>query len=159
PLGMPEGGRAAYVYLAELALLLLFTQARLTVPELFRAYLLQYWMLLVMGLAFAGIGLAELFERRGLTVLSVPLGRTAVLLPIIRLAVFWLGLPDPIKERVVARVPGTEPFLRYMAEQHDLGKYAAVWFLASGLYLLVAGKRRSFGWALTAALAANFGLW
>jgi hypothetical protein len=43
--------------------------------------------------------------------------------------------------------------------QGRLARHALIWFLVSGLHVLVALSRRSFGWVLAAALAANFGVW
>jgi hypothetical protein len=52
------------------------------------------------------------------------------------------------------------PFLAYLEKlpQH-FDTYAWLWSLAGVLYGLVALSRKSFGWALLAALAANASLW
>ena len=60
-----ERRRPGYVYLAEFLLLLLFLHVRLNIPELFGGILTKYWPLVVMVIAFVGVGLSELFERRG----------------------------------------------------------------------------------------------
>src|SRR5262249_43648829 len=94
PLGLPEGRRTLYVYLAEVVLLLLFFHARLNVPEMFRGPLAQYWTFIVLVVAFAGVGLGEWAERRGLRVLAVPLLRTGVFLPLVPILAFWARPPE-----------------------------------------------------------------
>ena len=46
-------------------------------------------MLLIMGVAFAGAGLSEWFHRLKLPVLSLPLQRTALMLPLLPAIGFW----------------------------------------------------------------------
>jgi hypothetical protein len=160
PLGLTPQGRSRYVYAAELLLLLTFIQLRLNVPKLFLGVLVQYWMLLVMLLAFIGIGLSELFHRRGLAVLGRPLLRTAVFLPLVPLLAFWARPPQAVVAYVHEHAPGLEPFLGYLLRiPAHLDAHALIWFLTSGLYALAAYSRRSFGWVLAAALSANFGVW
>jgi hypothetical protein len=99
-----------------------------------------------MAVAFAGVGLAEFFKRRGLRVLAEPLERTGLFLPVLPLIAFWFRPPGDIPAPS-ADVPG------------GFARYAWVWFLAAGLYSTVGMLRDSFRYALIAALAANFGLW
>ena len=80
PLGLGERGRQLYVYAAELLLFFLFIHLRLNVPEMFGGILAQYWTFLVLVIAFAAVGLGELFAGRGLRVLAEPLVRTGVVL-------------------------------------------------------------------------------
>jgi hypothetical protein len=157
---MREGRRTVYVYLAEVLLVLLFTHIRFNVRELFLGAAVRYWTFAVMGLAFVGIGLAEYFERRRVNVLAVPLRRTGVLLPLIPLLAFWAKPPEFLTELAAGRAPGLSPFLTYLEKlpQH-FDTYAWLWFLAGGVYGLVALSRKSFGWALLAALATNAALW
>ena len=160
PLGMSENRRTAYVYLAELLIVLFFTHIRFNVPELFLGTMVRYWTFTVMGLAFVGIGLAEFFERRSINVLATPLRRTGVLLPLIPLLAFWLKPPTALMAFATGEAPGLSPFLSYLEKlpQH-FDTYAWLWSLAGGLYGLVALSRKSFGWALLAALATNAALW
>ena len=152
--------RAGYVYLAELLLVLLFAHVRLNVPEVFRAEAVRYWTFIVMLLAFVGVGLAELFARRGLRVLARPLHRTGVLLPLIPLVAFWAKPPALVTEFAKGRAPGLQPMLGYLENLPQHFKlYALLWFLAGLLYGLIALNRRSFGWALLGALAVNAGIW
>src|SRR5205807_931220 len=90
-----ERGRKLYVYTAEVLLVLLFVHTRLTVPQLFHGRLAQYWPLIVMAVSFLGVGLGELFERRGLRVLAELLQRTGIglrLLPVLAALAANLGL-------------------------------------------------------------------
>jgi hypothetical protein len=143
PFGLTERGRRLYVYAAEVFCVLLLIHTRLTVPELFSGVLQKYWTLVVMAIAFLGVGLSEFFQRKGLPVLAEPLQRTGILLPLLPLLAFWLRVPA---------------FLNEAAGLH-YGKYALVWFLLGLLYARVAVSRRSFLFAFLAALAANFSLW
>jgi hypothetical protein len=161
PLGLSERGRTVYVYAAELLLVLLFVHLRLNVPELFRGLLARYWTVVLMLVAFAGVGLSELFERRGRRVLAEPLQRTGVFLPLLPLLSLWLRVPAALLLGVVGdQAPGLRPTLGHLAHlPWRLDTYAAVWFLAGLLYAWLAAARRSFRFALLAALAANCGLW
>jgi hypothetical protein len=133
PLGLSERGRRWYVYAAEVLLVLLFVHLRLTVPGLFRqGFFLKYWPFILMGLAFAGVGLSEYFQRRGVGVLAEPLERTGVFLPMMPVLAFWV-------------MPA--------------GNYALLWFLTGLLYGLMSVSKRSFRFAILAALSANAGLW
>jgi len=124
--------RTIYVYGAELVLVLLGVHLRLAEPWLFRLGIIeQYWIYLVMGVAFVGAGLAEWFHRRGVGVLAGPLERTALALPLAAAVGFWF-------------MPHASP---------------AFWFLAALFYGVVAIGRRN-GWSALAAVATgNMGLW
>jgi hypothetical protein len=160
PLGLTERGRMGYVYLAEVLLVLVFAHVRLNMPWLFLGVLARYWTLIVMGVAFAGVGAAEVFERRGLRVLAVPLRRTGVFLPLVPLLAFWARPPAGTVDFAARHAPGLVPFLRYLENlPWRFDAHATIWFLAGGLYLVLALSRRRPAWALVGALAANFGLW
>ena len=160
PFGPSTTGRTAYVYLAEILLVLVFAHVRLNVPQAFTGQAVRYWTFIVMLLAFVGVGLAELFARRGLRVLAQPLLRTGVLLPLIPLLAFWAKPPGMLMEYADAKAPGLRPMLGYLEKlpQH-FDVYALLWLLAGMLYGLIALSRQSFGWALLGALATNAGLW
>lgn len=145
PLGLSDRGRQMYVYAAEALLLLLLVHLRLTMPYLFRSGLIaRYWMLIALAVAFAGAGLSELFQRRGLAVLSQPLERTALLVPLAPVVGFWL-----------MKQPEAPAFLA--------GRSPAVWFLTSAFYAFMAASRRSSPWqgllVLASIVAGNVGLW
>jgi hypothetical protein len=160
PLRLSERGRTVYVYAGEVLLVLLFVHVRLTVPELFGEIGRKYWALIVMAIAFAGAGLSELFHRRGLRVLAEPLRYTGIFLPLLPLLVFW-ARPHPALLGLADRhAPGLRPLLESLTRlPTDYGNHALLWFLLGGIYTFVAVTRRSFNWALLAALAANLGVW
>jgi hypothetical protein len=133
PLGLAPRQRMGYVYAAEAMLAVLLAHLRVCVPELFAGVLQRYWALIVMGIAFLGVGLSEFFRRRRQEVLAVPLERTGTVLPLLPVIGFWVGAGD------------THLSLLMLA--------------AGGLYATLSVMRRSFGFGILAALAANGGLW
>jgi hypothetical protein len=153
-------GLAGFVYAAEAVLVLLFVHLRLNVPELFHPPAARFWMFIVLALAFAGVGLSEFFERRGLRVLAAPLQRTGVFLPLLPLVAFWVRPTEPAWAFADLHAPGLRPFLAYLeAPAGAFDAYALVWLLVALLYASLAAARRSPVYALLAALAANCGLW
>ncbi len=140
PLGLSDRGRTAYVYAAEALGALIGLHFWLTVPEWFQLGIVrQYWMLFVLGIAFAGAALSELFQRRGLPVLSEPLMRTAALLPIAPAIGFWF-------------------FLEAEPEIGFVGATPALWLLASAFYALLAVMRRSAAYGTLAGVVLSVGL-
>jgi hypothetical protein len=139
PFSLSERGRTLYVYAGEVLLVLLGLHIKLCLPHLFTGKLAPYVPLFVMGIAFGGVGLAEFFKRRGLRVLSEPLERTGLFLPLLPLVAFWFR-------------PDSAGVLHF-------DRYAWVWFLGAGFYATVGMLKSSFRYALIAALMANFGLW
>jgi hypothetical protein len=160
PFGLTLQGRKFYVYAAEVLLLFLFIHARLAIPELFGGKLGKYWTIIVMIVAYVGVGLGEFFVRRGLHVLAEPLQRTGIFLPALPLISFWVRPPAALNVFAAERFPGLRPMLDYLERlEFRFDKYALLWFLLCGLYSLIAFNKRSFRFAIVAALAANFGLW
>lgn len=135
PLGLSERGRGGYVYAAEAAVALTFVHIRLTMPWLFRGFFEQYWPVIVMLISFAGVGLAEVFRRRGRTVLAGPLETTGIFLPLLPVLGFWTARFES----------GVD--------------YSAQLLLVGLLYAALAIRRKSFGFGLLAALAGNGALW
>jgi len=141
PLGLSDSNRTLYVYAAEILLALMGLHLWLAMPWLFqRGLVRRYWMFLVMAVAFAGAGLGELFQRRRLAVLSQPLGRTALWLPLLPAIGFWF-MPEP-----------ASPFAL-------VGRTPALWFLMGLFYGIMAVTQRSAICTLLAGLTANLGLW
>lgn len=166
PFGLSDRRRTLYVYLAELLLAGLFVHVRLNLPWLFSGRLMQYWTFLIMALAFVGAGLAELFRRRGLTVLAQPIFRTAMVLPVVPLVAFWLRPPEALHTYLREKLPGTDPLLtalerlpNYHSVPSQFDRYALLWFLLGAIYAGLALVRQSSRGALAAALAANVGFW
>ncbi|MFH1267196.1 MAG: hypothetical protein ABIK89_15820, partial [Planctomycetota bacterium] len=151
PFGLSDRGRTVYVYAAEVLAALMGVHLWLTVPWLFRLGIVEeYWMLIVMAVAFGGAGLSELFHRRGLPVLSEPLERTAVLLPLAPAVIFWLPITPLPSDFADAS----------LAERLFAGASPAVWFFAAAFYGVMAVTRRSKWWLpILSLVAANVGLW
>ncbi|MGE5610535.1 MAG: hypothetical protein ACM359_14890, partial [Bacillota bacterium] len=140
PLDLSERGRTGYVYAAEMLLVLLFVHLRLSFPEIFaRGLWRQYWPFFIMAIAFAGVGLSEVFRRQGRMVLAEPLEKTGAFLPALPVIAYWA-------------MRGTPAF------RGDFS-YAMVLFIAGLVYGGLSIARKSYGFGLVAALMANGGLW
>lgn len=133
PLALPDRRRGAYVYAAEVLLVLLFMHIRLTMPWLFHGFFQRYWPLVILVIAYAGVAISEFFKRRNVPVLATPIERTGAFLPLLPVIGFWIA-----------------------ASQVE---YSTLLFVVGGLYGLLAILRRSFLFGLAAALAGNGGLW
>jgi hypothetical protein len=133
PLGLSERGRTAYVYAAEALIALLCLHIRVTMPWLFRGWFQQFWPLVVMGIAFVGVGFGEVFQRRRQRVLSEPLETTGALLPLLPALGFWV-----------------------MSSQVH---YSLLLLSVGVLYAALSVLRQSFLYGVLAALAANGSLW
>jgi len=131
PLSLSERGRMFYVYAAEAFAGLLFMHIRLTMPWLFHGWFMRYWTLIVVVLAFLGVGLSELFRRQNRLVLAEPLERTGAFLPILSVLSFWI-----LRSHV---------------------NYSVLLLLVGVIYGTLSVARKSFGFGLLAALAANVG--
>jgi hypothetical protein len=136
PLRLSERDRMLYVYAAEVVASLLFLHIYLTKPEFFTGVMKPYWEFIVLGIAFAGAGLGEWFQRRKLAVLAEPLQRTGAFLPLLPALAAWVTYP------VVA---------------YD--RYSLVLFIAGLLYVMLAMWRQSFRYAVAAACVGNLALW
>jgi hypothetical protein len=133
PLALLDRWRGSYVYAAEVLVVLLFMHIRLTMPWLFHGFFERYWPLVVLVIAYAGIGISEFFKRRQISVLATPIERTGAFLPLLPVVGFWLAQSQV--------------------------EYSTLLFVVGGLYGLLAILRRSFWFGLAAALAGNGGLW
>ncbi len=130
-----DATRKLAVYVAEAILLVLAVHLRITLPWLFANGLIErYWTLILIGIAYAGAAMSELFERWRRPVLSEPLARTAVFLPMLPVAGHWL----------------------YQAQSVD---YLAVLFLVALFYGLLAITKRSAIFAALSVVSGNTGLW
>jgi hypothetical protein len=133
PLSLSERTRGAYVYVAEVLLVLFFMHVRLTMPWLFRGFFQRYWPLVVLAIAYAGVAISEFLRRRQIRVLAVPIERTGAFLPLLPVLGFWIAQSQV--------------------------EYSTLLFVVGGLYGLLSILRRSFLFGLAAALAGNGGLW
>lgn len=133
PLELSESGRMKYVYVAEALLALLFVHIRLTMPWLFSGFFERYWPLVILFIAFIGVGISEVLRRQGVLVVARPVERTGAFLPLLPVIGFWM---------VDSRVD-----------------YSMLLFIIGLLYATLSILRRSFGFGILAALAGNGGLW
>jgi hypothetical protein len=136
PLGLSERGRTLYVYAAEALAGLLFLHIRVTMSWLFSGWFLRFWPLVVMAIAFVGVGLGELFHRRRQRVLSEPLETTGALLPMLPALSFWV-----------------------MSSQLYQVHYSLLLLSIGVLYAALSVLRGSFLYGMLATLAANGSLW
>ena len=89
----PGRGAKSYVYTAEAVLALMSLHFRLNFPGQLPTPVGGFgWTVMIMAIAYAGVGLAELL-RHSLDVLADPLQRTGIFLPALPLIAFWL-MPD-----------------------------------------------------------------
>ncbi len=126
--------RLACVYGAELLLAVAILHVRIAEPWLFHHRLAAYWPLVVMAIAFVGVGAAEVLARQGWDILSEPLGRTGIFLPLLPVIGWWVSPAAAVD-------------------------FSQLLLVVSALYALLAWLRRSLGFAALAALAANGALW
>ena len=140
PLKQTDRQRQMYVYAAEIVCLGIGYHVRFTMPWLFRGLFHEYWMFLVMGMAFAWAGLSEWFRRRQLPVLSEPIERTCLLLPLLPAVGFWFMPEMPNPWTLVGRTP-------------------VLWFLIGTFYGVLAFSRRSVLCTILSVVTMNLGLW
>jgi hypothetical protein len=114
-------------------LALAFLHIRVTLPWLFSGWFVRFWPLVVLVIAFVGVGLGEFFQRRRIGVLSEPLTTTGALLPLLPALGYWIT----------------------SSEVH----YSLLLLTVGVLYAAVSALRKSFLYAMLAALAANGSLW
>jgi len=105
PVALSMRGRQVYVYLAQVVLAVTVGHVALSMPWLFAFGIRQYWPYLAMGLAFGGIGLWHLLDRRQLLVLSQPLATSLLIFPALA-ALLALGLESRADRSVVMLLCG-----------------------------------------------------
>jgi hypothetical protein len=125
--------RMGWVYTAEVLLAIAFVHLRLSEPQLFGGLLRPYWPLVIMAIAFIGVGAAALLRRQQ-PILSEPLARTGIFLPLLPVIGWWL------------------------APAAGVG-YGPLLLVVAAFYAVLAGARRSLIFAALAALAANAAMW
>ncbi len=89
PFSLSLTGRMGYVYTAELAGVMFVFHLYFSMPWLFQFGIKAYWPYIMMALAFGGVGMGQLLEKRKLTVLGQPIFHTAAILPVLVSALFW----------------------------------------------------------------------
>lgn len=112
-------------------------------PGLFALGIIRtYWMLIVMAIAFVGAGLSMLFQRRQMAILSEPLERTALFLPIL----------PPIGSLFIKSYANAG--LWFLGNSGP-----AFWLMMGVFYGVMAVRKRSIVLAALAILTGNMGLW
>jgi len=130
---MASTWRSGCVYAAEALVGIAFIHLRLTAPYLFGGILAAWWPLVLMAIAFAGLGAGQLLARSGQKVIAEPIERTGIFLPLLPVLGFWL-MPSSVNLQTLLLV-------------------------ACLFYSVVAAVRRSFAFAVIAGLAGNGALW
>ncbi len=90
PLGLSERGRALYVYAAEALLVMLVAHLRVSMPWLFQHWLQSVWPLVVVAIAFVGLGVSEWATRNRVGVLAEPLEKSGSLLSLLPILGHWI---------------------------------------------------------------------
>lgn len=133
PLELSERERHAYVYGAEVFLALTFVHFRVTTPWLFGEAYRQYWPLIVMAIAFLGVGISSWLARRNQHFIAEPLARTGALLPLLPVVGLWI-LPSQVN-------------------------YTLLLLCVASLYAVLAIVRGSLVFTLLTVLVCNASLW
>ncbi len=83
PFALSLRGRMGYVYAGEVVAAALAAHVYLSMPWLFKFGILEYWPYIMMAICFVGVGVAQILEKRNLTVLGEPLFQTAAIIPMV----------------------------------------------------------------------------
>jgi hypothetical protein len=134
PLSLDEKGKMFYVYGAQAVSGLLFAHLYVCRPMWFDSVLRPYWPFIILGLAFAGVAAAEIFQRQKIRVLAEPFRNMGGLLPLIPAVAMF-------------SIPASE------------APYELVLFLAGLMYLVLCTVHRSALYGAAAAIAGNAALW
>ena len=133
PFSLGLTGRMIYVYVAQSVLVLMVVHMYVTMPFLFQLGIKHYWPYLAMILAFAGVGIANLLEKRNLLVLAQPLFNTAAILPVAVAICIW----------------GVD----------SRADFSLVMLTVGLAYLMISYTRNSILSGILAILAGNLALW
>jgi hypothetical protein len=133
PLALSEEGRQWYVYAAEAVGALIFAHLYICRPTWFDGVLRPYWPLVIMLVAFVGVGAGELCQRWRIRVLSEPLSRTGAFLPLLPVLGWWI-----------------------VGSHTD---YALLLAVVGVLYLALAALEQSWASLIAAIVAGNGALW
>ncbi len=126
--------RVGCVYASELLLAITFVHLHLAEPQLFSGVLQPYWPLVIMAIAFAGVGAGDMFRRRDIHVFAEPLERTGIFLPLLPVIGLWVAPRSAVD-------------------------YGTLLVVVATFYGIIAGLRRSMLFGAIAALAANGAIW
>lgn len=122
-----------YVYAAELFAVMLAIHLRLSMPWLFQGIFERVWPLLVVGIAFLGVALSEIFTRLKRPEIATPFENTGALLPML-------------------------PAFGYSFAPSSIN-FSLLMFTICGLYAVLCSLRKSILFGALATVAGNVGLW
>ena len=134
PFSLSLKGRMGYVYAAQFAMAMLAVHLYLTMPFLFQIGIKDYWPYIAMLLCFGGVGVAQVLEKRNLTVLAQPLMTTAVLLPVLVAVCIW-GIDSKADAALVMLFAGLAYLMISYTQESPLAGAAAVVFGNLALWL------------------------
>ena len=134
PFSLSLEGRMGYVYAAQIAVAMLAVHLYLTMPFLFQIGIKDYWPYIAMVLCFGGVGVAQVLEKRNLTVLAQPLMTTAVLLPVLVAVCIW-GIDSKADAALVMLFAGLAYLMISYTQNSVLAGAAAVVFGNLALWL------------------------
>ena len=127
PFALSLKGRMGYVYAAQFVGALFVVHLYLTMPFLFRLGIKDYWPYIAMVLCFGGVGVAQLLEKRGLTVLGQPLFQSAAILPVAVAICIW-GIDSKADSALVLLTVGFTYLMISYVQQSLLAGAAALLF-------------------------------
>jgi hypothetical protein len=138
----PVALRKAAVFGAELALAFLCAATYFHFPNLFSGILIDWWPIVLFGIAMLSAGLGEWLRRLGQEIVADPVQQSSLLLPIIPLAGVWFFR---VEDAQVA--------------WNDWGRYAFLLFSGAGLYGLHGWARNSVGLRALSGLLTLCSFW
>ncbi|RMF40113.1 MAG: hypothetical protein D6753_12375 [Planctomycetota bacterium] len=140
---LPRAERHAAVYMAEGVVVVFSAAVYLHFPQWFTGWMVHWWPIVVVMVAYSSLALGQVLQRGRLDVLSDPVARSGLLLPLIPLAgVWWWGVAEDTVWR-------------------DFDRFAFLVALAAAFYATYAYTRRT-AWAHLVSIALAvlaFWLW
>ncbi len=149
PLGidsrLTRGSRAMLVYFAEASLVGVVASIYLCFPYLFSGVLANWWPVILFAIAMTSLAIGQMLARTKLEILTDPITRSALLLPVIPLAGVW----------------GSKfgPGLYNSFGWDRLESYSLLLLIAGGLYGLHSWISRSIGFRILSACLTLAAFW
>ena len=134
PFSLSLEGRMGYVYVAQIVSAMLVAHLYLTMPWLFQIGIKDYWPYIAMAICFGGVGVAQVLEKRNLTVLGQPLFNTAAILPLAVAACIW-GVDSKADASLVMLIVGLAYLMISYTHHSILSGAAAIVFGNLALWL------------------------
>jgi len=131
--GLGDRARMGCVYAAQVVALLIFAHIFAARPYWFQGRFRQWWPLIIMLLAYGGVGASEILRRLQQPIFAEPLSRSGLFLPLLPAVSIWF-----IPHR---------------------GNDAVLLLFIGILYAMIGLTRKSFWAGAASALAGNAALW